>query len=100
MANRLDRLMEAVRAGLADLPDEALRRALDYYREYIAEALEAGRAEDEILKRLGSADEIVALVRAEASLSRAENSPGPFRLSGAAGKVLGGLASSDRKSVV
>ena len=47
-----DRVLERIRAGLDGLPEDTVRRALDYYQEYIAEAIEAGRSEDEILLRL------------------------------------------------
>jgi len=90
MSEKIDGLMASLRAGLQDLPEEAVRPALDYWAEYIAEALEAGRSEEEILSRL-STEEIVAAIRAEASLVRAESRPGPLRLTGAGRSVLRGL---------
>lgn len=98
MGSRLDEVMERVRAGLADLPEGTVRRALDHYRDYIAEALEDGRTEDEILRRLGDPEEIIAQVRAEASLHRAEQNPGPVRMTGAAGRVLGRIGTVTGKA--
>ncbi|NLZ43940.1 MAG: DUF1700 domain-containing protein [Clostridia bacterium] len=80
MGNRLDQVMERIRAGLDGLPEDTIRRALDYYREFIAEAIEAGRSEDEILQRLGDPGEIIEQIRAEASLAEGKTStetPGP-----------------------
>ena len=94
MGNRLDDLKLTIRGGLAGLPEEAAGRALDYYGEYIAEALEAGRSEEEILKKLGRPEEIIALVKAEASLDKAEMRPGPFRLIGATRKVFRSIVTS------
>lgn len=70
MGSRIDRVMEKIRAGLAGLPEDTIRRALDYYREFIAEAIEAGRSEDEILQRLGDPGEIIEQIRAEASFDK------------------------------
>jgi len=87
-------LMASIRAGLEGMPRESVRQALEFYEEYFAEALEAGRSIDEALKSLGGVKEIVAQVRAEATISRAESSPGPFRMIGAGRQVLLGIADS------
>lgn len=80
MGSRLDQVLERIRAGLDGLPEDTVRRVLDYYQEYIAEAIEAGRSEDEILLRLGDPGEIVEEIRAEASLAPEKtpaDMPGP-----------------------
>jgi uncharacterized membrane protein len=97
MADAREKLMASIRAGLAGMPDESVRQALEFYEEYFAEALEAGRSVDETLKGLGGVKEIVAQVRAEATLSRAESSPGPFRMIGAGRQVFRGIAGSAAK---
>lgn len=94
MTFKLEQLLEGLREGLADLPQDVVDRALEYYKAYIDEALEAGRSDDEILKKLGGSEEIIALVRAETSLNNAENNPGPFRMIGAGKRVFGSIASS------
>jgi uncharacterized membrane protein len=96
--NALERFMASVRAGVADLSSEPAEKALEYCQEFISEALEAGRSEEEILKRLGSPEQIVAHVRAEAALSGAESSPGPLRLITARRNVLRALADSAAKA--
>ncbi|MGE5597769.1 MAG: DUF1700 domain-containing protein, partial [Bacteroidota bacterium] len=98
MGSRLDETMERIRAGLADLPEGAARRVLEHYREYIAEALEAGRGEEDILRRLGNPEEIIAQARAEVSLNKAGQYPGPVLLTGAAGRVLGRIGSMTGKA--
>jgi uncharacterized membrane protein len=94
MADAREELMASIRAGLEGMPGESVRQALEFYEEYLAEALEAGRSVDETLKSLGGVKEIVAQVRAEATLSRAERSPGPFRMIGAGRQVFRGIADS------
>lgn len=92
MADVSEKLMASIRAELADVPPESVRPALEYYAEYIAEAVEAGRTAEEILTRLGGMSAVVAQVRAEATLSRAETRPGPFRMIGAGRQVFRGIA--------
>ena len=92
MADTLNELLATIRSGLAGLPEESASRALEYYEDYIAEALEAGLSGGEIMRRLGTMEEIAAHVRAESSLDRAESSPGPLSLTGAARQTLRGLA--------
>lgn len=98
MADAREELMASIRAGLEGMPAESVRQALEFYEEYFAEALEAGRSVDETLKSLGGVKEIVAQVRAEATLSRAESSPGPFRMIGAGRQVFLGIADSAARS--
>ncbi len=94
----LDRFMAEVRAGLADLKGDSARYAVEYCEEFISEAREAGRPEEEILARIGSVQEIITHARAEAALSGAEKSPGPFRLARAGRQVLRSIADSAARS--
>jgi uncharacterized membrane protein len=98
MSDARRKLLEQIRERLADLPAGAVHRAMEYYEEYIAEAEEAGRSDEEILRRFGGIDEIVRDVRAEVSFERAETSPGPVRLAKAGGQALRGLAGSAARS--
>ncbi len=90
-------ILASIRAECAGLPEESIRRTLEFYEEYIADALEAGHSEEEILERLGGVKEIAAQARAEAALTGAEQSPGPFRMIGAGRQVFRGLAGSAAK---
>jgi len=90
-------ILASIRAECAGLPEESIRQTLEFYEEYIADALEAGHSEEEILERLGSVKEIAAQARAEAALTGAEQSPGPFRMIGAGRQVFRGLAGSAAK---
>jgi uncharacterized membrane protein len=97
MTDKMREILASIRAECADLPEGSVRRALEFYDEYFADALEAGHSEEETFERLGGVKEIAAQVRAEAALSGAERSPGPFRLIGAGRQVLRGLAGSAGK---
>ncbi len=94
MTETLKEILASIRAECGDLPEQSVRRALEFYEEYFADALEAGHSEQETLERLGGVKEIVAQVRAEAAVSGAERRPGPFRLIGAGRQVLRGPARS------
>ena len=94
MAERTAEFIQSVREGLADLPADLTQGALDYYEEFIAEALESGISETEVLKRLGRATDVVAAIRAERFIDRAEQRPGPLGLIQASGKAFGGYAFS------
>lgn len=58
----------ALSARLAGLPAEDLERSLEYYSEYIADAMEDGRGEEEAVASLGSPDEIAAQILADIPL--------------------------------
>jgi len=74
----------AAREGLANLGAEQVKEALSYYEEFAAEALEAGKTEAEVLERLGKVEDLIANLRSDASISRAETAPGPGTLTRAA----------------
>jgi len=84
----------SIRAELADLPEQSVRKALEFYEEYVADAVEAGHTVEEVLQRIGGAKEIAAQIRAEAALDGAEANPGPLRLIGARRQVRKRLARS------
>ncbi|MBN2352663.1 MAG: DUF1700 domain-containing protein [Spirochaetales bacterium] len=98
MTDSLNQILASLRAELADLPEEAIRRTIDFYEEYFTDALETGRSEEETLVRLGGVKEIAAHVLAEAALSGAELKPGPLSLTGALRRGLRGLAGSAAKA--
>jgi uncharacterized membrane protein len=97
MTDTQKEIWASIRAECADLPEESVRRALEFYEEYFADALEAGHSEEETLERLGGVKEIASQMRVEAALTGAERRPGPFRLIGARRQVLRGLAGSAAK---
>lgn len=54
------------------LSSAEIKNAVFYYDELIMEAVEAGRDEEEVIASLGSVEEIVAQIKAEAFFQRAE----------------------------
>lgn len=59
--NRIE-FMKELEYLLSDLPDEEKLDALDYYRDYLEEA---GEAESEVIRELGSPERIAAIIRAD-----------------------------------
>ncbi|HUX42129.1 MAG TPA: hypothetical protein VMV83_13265 [Rectinemataceae bacterium] len=97
----IDGFFAAAREGLENLGAEQVNDALSYYEEFAAEALEAGKTEAEVLERLGKVEDLIANLRSEASISRAETAPGPGTLTRAAHGGMGRLAgAAGRASLV
>lgn len=60
----------ALSTRLAGLPAEDLERSLEYYGEYIADAMEDGKSEEEAVALLGSPDEIAAQILSDIPLMK------------------------------
>ncbi len=90
--------IQSIRAGLESLPAGPVNQALEYYEEYIADALEAGLSGDEIVAKLGSSEKIVAAIRAEVLINDTEKKPGPVRLMRASGNAFRQVADSAAKA--
>jgi len=58
----------ALSIRLSGLPVEDLQRSLEYYSEYIADAMEDGMSEEEAVASLGSVEEIAAQILADIPL--------------------------------
>ena len=70
----------ALSTKLAGLPAEDLQRSLEYYSEYIADAIEDGKSEEEAVAALGSPADIAAQILSEISLVKlAKNKLKPQR---------------------
>lgn len=76
MDERLKAFLEALKTQLSGLPELDKTEALDYYTEYVNDALDEGLTADEILSRLDSPEKIAAMIKAETSIKRAQSSPG------------------------
>lgn len=65
---------------LSGFPDDERERILTFYKEYVSDALEAGKSIAEIEEKLGTPEEIAREIKAnlklDASLARTEESPG------------------------
>lgn len=76
MDERLKAFLDELEKQLAGLPDLDKTEALDYYTEYLNDALDEGLAPDAILSRLESPEKIAAMIKAETSIKKAQSSPG------------------------
>lgn len=59
--------------GLADLPQEDIKRVLDYYNEMIEDYKEDGMSEEQAINAVGNIDEIISQVINETSLPKLIN---------------------------
>lgn len=59
--------------GLADLPQEDIKRVLDYYNEMIEDYKEDGMSEEQAINAVGNIDEIISQVIHETSLPKLIN---------------------------
>ena len=76
MYDRASSFIESLKNQLEGVPEEEIQEAISYYEEYLNDAAEAGKDVDEILARLGSPQEIAAMIRTEASIAKVQRSPG------------------------
>ena len=57
-------------AALAGLPEEDIRRSLDYYSEMIDDRIEDGLSEEEAVAVIGSVDEVASQIISETPLTK------------------------------
>ncbi|HEX2944488.1 MAG TPA: DUF1700 domain-containing protein [Clostridia bacterium] len=76
MDERLKTFLEELKVQLAGLPELEKMEALDYYTEYVSDAVDEGVSPDEILSRLDSPEKIAAMIKAETSIRKAQSNPG------------------------
>lgn len=55
----------AVQAGLSDLPEEDIQRAVDFYGEIIDDCMEDGMPEEDAVAAVGPVEEIISYIRAD-----------------------------------
>jgi len=78
--------------ALLSLPQEERARALGYYREYIEEAVEAGRSEEEVIASMDTPETIASQIRRESAFAVASAQPTPRNTSRALIAALGILS--------
>lgn len=78
--------------ALLSLPQEERARALGYYREYIEEAVENGRSEEEVIASMDTPETIAAQIRRESAFTVAAEKPSPRNTSRALIAALGILS--------
>ena len=78
--NDLDLFISELTAGLAKVPKGAADDVIQYYREYFDDARQAGRTDEEILARVGTAGQVIASILDEISIQSTQRSPSFFGL--------------------
>lgn len=76
MDDRTKAFLDELKLELAGFPENEIKEAMEYYEEYISDALEEGKSAEEILSRLDPAVKIAAMIKAETSIRKAQNNPG------------------------
>lgn len=62
--------LDMLQARLAGLPQEDIKRSLEFYGEMIDDRMEEGMDEQQAVKEIGSVDEVVAQILSETPLQR------------------------------
>lgn len=76
MDDRIKSFLEELKLKLAGLPETEAKEALDYYKEYLNDALDEGKSVEEILLNLDPPEKTALMIKAETSIRKAQNSPG------------------------
>lgn len=62
--------LEALKKGMAGLPQEDIDKSIDFYSEMIDERMEEGFTEEEAITAIGTVQEIVSQILSETSLTK------------------------------
>jgi uncharacterized membrane protein len=68
--------MKVLEENLQGLSDEESKNALLYYNEYLNDAADSDKDLDEVLKQLGSPEDLADMLKAEESFNKAQKKPG------------------------
>lgn len=76
MDDRIRTFLDDIKNKLVGLPEAETKEALDYYEEYLNDALDEGKSAEELLSHLDPPEKIAAMIMAETSIRKAQSSPG------------------------
>ena len=76
MDDRMKTFLDDLKLYLTGLPEAETKEALDYYEEYLNDALDEGKSMEDILSHLESPEKIAAMILAETSIRKAQSNPG------------------------
>ncbi|NLK86171.1 MAG: DUF1700 domain-containing protein [Clostridiaceae bacterium] len=76
MDDRIKKYLKELEQHLAVLPEHERKEALDYYSEYMNDALEEGKSYEELLSELDTAERTAAAIKAETSIKNVRSDPG------------------------
>jgi len=91
MDDRISGFIASLKKHLEGLPEQEIREAVDYYEEYINDAVEEGKDTDGIFKELGSPEKIAGMIRMESSIIKAQRSPGLKNFTGVSRNAFKGV---------
>jgi len=80
MTEILKDYLNKIREALHGWPPADADDAVNYYEEFIEDALEQSLSEKQILKKLGNPQQIIKTIKAENSIRKTEVKPGPLKL--------------------
>lgn len=66
---RKEQFLQAIRKQISELPKQDIERFLDYYAEMIDDRMEDGLSEEDAVEAMGTVDEIVEQILADAMIS-------------------------------
>lgn len=76
MNERIEKYLKELEQQLAGLPEIERKEAMDYYTEYVNDALDEGVSPEELLSRLDPPEKTAAVIRAETSIKHFRSNPG------------------------
>lgn len=76
MDERIQKYLTELEQQLAGLPETERKEAMDYYTEYVNDALDEGVSPEELLSRLEPAEKTAAAIKAETSIKDVRSNPG------------------------
>ena len=76
MDNKIKAFLDNLKLKLSGLPEAEAKEALDYYEEYLNDAMDEGKSLDELLSQLDPPEKIAAMIKAETSIRKAQKNPG------------------------
>lgn len=88
MDDRIKSFIDQLRGAMSGLPQREIDDAVQYYEEYLSDALEAGKDLDTVFAELEQPGQIAAVIRAEASIAKAQQSPNIRSFSGALANTM------------
>lgn len=75
MDDRIKAFLEELEQKLEGIPEAEAKGALEYYEEYLNDALDEGKSVDELLEQMDSPEKISAIIKTEASIRKVQSSP-------------------------
>lgn len=91
MDERITAYIDDLKSQLAGLPQEEIDEALDFYEEFLTEAMEEGKDFDDVIKELDAPDKIAGMIWTETSIIKARRSPGIKNFLKALGSAFKGV---------